>query len=47
MHLKGEKETGLGTEMVAFWAVEEEALRDWCIQGQVGYEVGGHCAWKE
>jgi hypothetical protein len=47
MHLKGEKETGLGTGMVAFLAMEEEALKDWCIWGQVGYGMGGHCAWKE
>lgn len=33
----------LGTGLVAFWAMEEKALSDWSIGGQVEYEVGGHC----
>lgn len=47
MYLKGEKEMVLGIGLVAFWAMEEEALSDWCIRGQVEYEVGGHYAWKQ
>lgn len=42
------KETdGVRHRAVAFWAMEEKALSDWRIGGQVEYEVGGHCAWKE
>lgn len=40
MHLKGEKEMELGTGLVAFWAMKEEALSDCCIRGQVVERVG-------